>query len=156
MSTQIVEINGVKMEIDMRSAKTVRVDTLKVGTKVRILKKGYNEHQVHSGVVVGFEAFERLPSILFAYIETGYSDNPLKFLTLNAETKDVEVIAADQDETEDFNRATVVGQMNRAIEQKKLELQRAESALELFTKYYGSITDVKPEAGVAPCPLTCW
>ena len=35
-----VEINGVKMDVDLRTAK--RVDTMKVGTRVKVLTRSYD------------------------------------------------------------------------------------------------------------------
>lgn len=37
---RIVEINGVKIEVDMRTAK--RVDSFRVGDNVKVLDKDYN------------------------------------------------------------------------------------------------------------------
>ena len=36
-----IEINGVKLEIDLRTAK--RVDTFKIGDNVKVLKKEYGD-----------------------------------------------------------------------------------------------------------------
>ena len=38
----IVEINGIKMEVDLRHA--TRVEEFKIGSKVKVLKKQYENH----------------------------------------------------------------------------------------------------------------
>lgn len=143
----IVEINGVKMEIDLRTAKAVRVDTFKVGSRVKLLRKGYsNEYSVVVGVIVGFDQFKALPSIQVAYIDTGYSETPLKFFTFNASTKDAELILAEEDDLE-FNRDQMTAALDRHVEQKRIELEKAQHSRELFKKHFGkAITVAEIEA----------
>lgn len=66
---RVIEINGVKLEVDMRYAK--RVDELRVGSKVKVLNKEYSSYKVYPGVIVGFEEFDNLPTIVVAYLECG-------------------------------------------------------------------------------------
>lgn len=134
----IVEINGVKMEVDFRSAKATRVDTFKVGTKVKLLKKTYSGHEVKTGVIVGFDAFEKLPTITVAVIETGYGANPVSFFAFNASEKECELLASDDGEETLYRREEVVATLARNIESKKLELANAEGAYALFIKYFGA------------------
>ena len=74
----IIEVGGVKLEVDMRYAR--RVDTLRVGDRVKCLVKKYgNTHETYPGVVVGFEPFPSLPSIVVAYLDTSsYNGDTLK------------------------------------------------------------------------------
>lgn len=77
----IIEINGVKMEVDLRHA-TIIHQNLKIGSKVKVLDKSssYSGVQVYAGIIVGFENFPSLPTITVAYIKTGYgTESPLKF-----------------------------------------------------------------------------
>ena len=46
--TTIIEINGLKLEIDLRSAK--RIDSFRVGDNVKILRKDYNSYKSCYGV----------------------------------------------------------------------------------------------------------
>ena len=84
-----VEINGVKLEIDLRSAKVATVDTLKIGSKVKLLEPGtdYSAPKVHAGVVVGFSEFVDLPCIEVAYLDVEYGSSSLKFATINGHKK---------------------------------------------------------------------
>jgi hypothetical protein len=70
---RVVEINGVKVEVDLREA--VAVETMRVGDAVRVLVKNYGgTYAAHDGVVIGFDQFKNLPTITVAYAEIGYSN----------------------------------------------------------------------------------
>ena len=145
--TTIIEINGVKMEVDLRHAKVARIDTLKVGSKVKLLRKGYsNDFTVNSGVVVGFDDFKAQPTIRIAYIETCYSEAPLKFFAFNASSKDCELLPDDDDAEAAFSMATVVGQLDRAIELKRIEHEKAVEARRLFLLHFGAAFTAKESA----------
>ena len=58
--TTIIEVNGIKLEVDLRTAK--RVDQLRVGDRVKVLNKAYDGYEVLPGTVVCFEPFEKLPT----------------------------------------------------------------------------------------------
>src|SRR5690625_1881074 len=98
---QIIEINGIKMEVDTRYAR--RIDTFQVGTKVKILLKqdgyGGKDTKVYSGVIVGFEPFDSLPTIVVCYLEIDYSGAHIKFAYVNTATdKKWEIVAAVDDD----------------------------------------------------------
>ena len=95
--TMVVEVNGVKLEVDLRSAK--RIDTLQVGSRVKVLTKGYDGYKVRPGIVAGFEPFDKLPTIIVAVLDITYLEAKLDFVLFNSESKDIEVVAAlDHDE----------------------------------------------------------
>ena len=89
---RVIEVNGVKLEVDMRYAK--RIEELRIGSKVKALNKEYSSYSVYPGVIVGFEQFEKLPTIVVAYYKTDYSGSDIKFVYYNAETKDTEICSA--------------------------------------------------------------
>lgn len=92
VNTQQIEVN--KMSFEVQTQAVVR-STIKIGDKLRILKKSsYSDPVVCDGIVIGFEPFKTLPSIVIAYIEDKYTDADLKFLVWNDSTKDVEITAA--------------------------------------------------------------
>ena len=91
MNTQQIELKGQSFEV---MTQAVVRNTIKVGDRLRILKKAtYSDHAVFDGIVIGFEPFKTLPSIVIAYIEDGYSVD-VKFLVWNDSTKDIEITAA--------------------------------------------------------------
>lgn len=93
----IIEVNGVKLEVDMRYAR--RIEEIRIGDKVKVLKKQYGESfAVVPGIIVGFEPFKQLPTIVVAYVESDWSKAEIKFLHYNSGVKDVEIVhAADED-----------------------------------------------------------
>jgi len=139
MSNPIVEINGIKLELDQRTATATRIDTLRIGSKVKVLKKEYSNHAVYPGVVVGFEAFKALPSIIIACLKTGYGENPVTFLTINSETQDTEVLAAEDSDLIDLQHETILKTLDRNIEKTRIEVEKAQQYRDLFVKHFGAI-----------------
>lgn len=127
--TTIIEINGIKLEVDLRHAK--RIDQFKVGDKIKVLIKGYNENYTsHIGVIAGFDNFQERPSIIIAYLESSYSPT-LKFVHLNKGSKDIEICSAhDFDFT--LEKGEVVAKMDSEINKKKDEI----NDLEVKKKYF--------------------
>ena len=52
MNQNQIEIRGQKLELDTRVA--VRADVIKVGSRVKLLKKDYSGHKVLHGIIIGF------------------------------------------------------------------------------------------------------
>ena len=136
-NTQIIEVNGIKMEVDMRYA--TRVDNFKIGSKVKLLEKDYSSWKSHYGVIVGFDDFKKLPTIIVAYLVVDYSGAELKFAYINNETDKYELILSVNDELplnkddllESFNKERL--KLTASIE----ELDRKESYfLRHFNQYF--------------------
>jgi hypothetical protein len=135
---RIVEINGVKIEVDLRTAK--RVDNFKVGDHVKVLIKEYSSYKSNLGVIIGFDEFKNLPSIVVAYLNISYSCVEIKFLTINSETKDVE-IAPCQDQDLVFEKADILGNFDREIEKKREEIRDIERKKNYFLHHYSKYFD---------------
>lgn len=140
--TKIIEIEGVKLEVDLRKAK--RIDRFKVGDKVKLLitTKGYGnkpDHEVYPGVIVGFENFEKLPTIVIAYLEMKWDEAELKFFYLNKDTEDAE-IAATYDDYLPVQKDDVIKRLDREIVKKETELEELNKKkhyfLNNFDKYF--------------------
>lgn len=130
-----IEINGIKMEIDLRHTK--RIDEFRVGDRVKMLKKSYGDtYEVHSAVIVSFDAFEKLPTIVLAYL----TSSGLLFAALNAQTKDIEIAPAFENDIE-FSKEEILRRMNNDIEvgeQKVAELrERKRFFMSHFGKFFG-------------------
>lgn len=70
---RIIEINGIKLEVDMRSAR--RIDEFKVGDSVKVLDSRDDKNVMRSGVITDFANFKELPTIMVAvYKEGSYWD----------------------------------------------------------------------------------
>jgi hypothetical protein len=135
----IIEINGVKLEVDLRHAK--RVDTFQVGTQVKVLEKAttYNAAKVHSGVIVGFEPFEAMPTIVVCYLEIGYNAADLKFAYINPtkESREKWELVASVDDDLPVKKQDVLSKMDREIEAKRTEIAEIERKRVYFLHHFG-------------------
>ncbi len=132
----IIEINGVKLEVDLRNAK--RIDELKIGSRVKCLVKRYQDWATYPGIIVGFEPFPSKPTIVVAYLETEYSAAQIKFQSFNAETKDFEVVADLDHNSLEINRENVLKLFERDITKKELELEEIRQKRKFFLDNFGS------------------
>lgn len=145
---QVVEINGIKMEIDTRLAK--RVDQFRVGDRVKVLKKDQfgKGHKVFSGVIAGFEMFKSLPTIIIAYIEVGYNEAKIQTVYYNSNSEDVEIVV-DSSESLPIEKGTVLASIDREIEKKQAEINdlmyKRRYFIEMFGKFIGLDDEITQE-----------
>lgn len=136
METTIIEVKGVKMELDLRTASLQRVDTFKVGDKVKVLRKvaSYSEDwESCPGVIVGFDAYRDSPTIIIAFV----SSNAVKLLHINSKTKDVEIVMANENDFEALEKANVIDYMNREIQNAELKVEELKQRKDYFLKFFG-------------------
>jgi len=144
---RIVEINGVKVEVDLRTAK--RVDEFKVGDPVKVLVKKYSDsYESHVGVIVGFDEFKKLPTLTVAYVEQSYSEVKLIFKGINAKSEDIE-IAPLQPYDATFDLSKAIATFDNDIYKKEKELEEIKRKKAWFTENYGTyfkaITNIEEE-----------
>lgn len=141
--TTIIEVNGVKLEVDLRTAK--RIDQMAIGSRVKCLVKGYgSDFATYPGVIVGFDPFPSKPTINVAYLDTSYGGG-LKFKAFNSETKDFEVVADLDNNALEIDKADVLRKMDREIDTKALELQNLQGQRAYFLAHFGRyFTDLQP------------
>lgn len=139
--TQIIEINGVKMEVDMRHARVIH-QNLRIGTKVKILVRStYYEPKVYPGVIVGFQPFNDLPTITVAYLNES-SEDFVQFAYINNSAKSAEQwsIVPDVDDDLPILKGRVIDALTRQIEKKRREIedliQRKKYFLDHFSQYF--------------------
>jgi len=138
MTDQIVEINGLKIIIDVDKAK--RVDTFRIGDKVKLWTKDtYNTNKVYPGVVVAFENFRELPTIVIAYIENSYGTTALKFAYINSGNTNTDIVKA-VDNVVDIDKKSVLHHFNSEITKKQQELDdlkcKKQYFLDNFKRYF--------------------
>ena len=133
----IVEINGVKMEVDLRHA-TIVHENLQVGSKVKILdKSGYGGVQVWPGVIVGFEPFPSLPTIIVAYIDTSYSGG-LKFAHFNGKSAEKWELVPSIDDEIPVAKDDVLSRFDREMDKKQAELDELARQRDFFLRHFNS------------------
>lgn len=135
---KIVEINGIKMEVDLRHAKTI--DSYKIGDRVKILVKDYGDtYNTNYGVIVDFNEFQSLPTIVVAYIKESYSDVEVKIVSINSAVKGFEITPLHEIER-GLLRQDIERIMDKKIEEKENDLSKAKEAkkylIDAFSKYF--------------------
>jgi hypothetical protein len=132
-----IEINGIKVEVDLRTCKTI--STYKVGDNVKVLKKGYDNYQVYSGVIVDFVAFKERPAIVIAYFDQSYSGTDIKFETITQDSKDIEIAPCLPHELK-VNKDRVIDKFDIAIAAKEREAddlrQKKDYFIQNFSKFF--------------------
>lgn len=140
----VIEINGVKLEVDLRNAKVI--ENYRVGDNVRVLVKEYGDkYKVFPGVIVGFDMFENLPTITIAYIDVSYSGADVKFVYLNEKNEnEVELAPAHEIEDIRFKKSDVLGKFNGEIEKKKEEIKDIERKVKYFEECFAKYFKTEP------------
>jgi ribosomal protein L19 len=137
----IIEVNGIKLEIDLRHAK--RIDQFKIGDNVKVLIKEYSDSfTAYPGVIVSFDNFEKRPTIVICYLKTGYN-NEIKFCYFNSESKDIEIChMGDHERTLEKGRCVdILEKEIREIEFKLDELNRKKNYfLENYNRHFSDFS----------------
>lgn len=134
---RIMEIDGVKIEVDLRTAK--RIDTFKVGDNVKVLCKNYNgDFEVKPGIITDFANFKEKPAIVVAMFNEGsWGSTPsISFIHIyEGMEKKYEIILADEEELR-LTKEGVIEKFEREIQKKRNEAQDLQNQLEYFKKHF--------------------
>lgn len=144
-----VEINGIKLEIDERTARTI--DQYKVGDKVKVLIKNYGDnYTVHPGVIVGFSDFKALPTIDVMYCDRDrWESDCFKFVYINSHTKDGTEISPFNEIETILDKQSVIDKMDSAISKKKAELEDLRMKREYFVERFAKAFEKTETENVA-------
>lgn len=126
---QIIEVNGIKLEIDMRHAK--KIETYRIGDNVKVLIKKYSDYESFPGVIVGFDQFERHPTILVCYVDISYNNAEIKFIHINSATKDTEVIHMHEHEKQ-IDKKRAVDLLDKMVLKAETEFQEIKRKRQYF------------------------
>lgn len=137
MEKRIVEINGVKLEVDLREA--VTVESYKCGDLVKILVPAYgDEFKAHAGVIIGFDDFKEHPAIVVAYLAASYGEAKIEMAYVCDGSK-VEITHASPCDVP-FSKKQIDDLLDKNIadQQKSLDeaLWRKQQFEEWFGKYF--------------------
>lgn len=144
---QIVEINGVKMEVDLRRARVVH-ENLKIGSAVKLLEKqSYGSPEVRQGVIVGFDLFPELPTITVAYIVADYSGAQLKFAAVNAKTTEKFAMVPCCDDELPLHKDDLIASFDRSITKLEGDIRDVQAKKAYFLKHFDQffVTTDEPE-----------
>ena len=139
-----MEINDVKFEVDMSSAKII--SEYKIGDKVNVLIKEYSDKIVCPGIIIGFDNFKDLPTITVDYLKIGYNEATIKFVYFNSDSKEVDIAPCRESDLI-FNKSDVIIKMDREIASKEKEVEdlirKKNYFLNNFTKHFEDAMAVK-------------
>jgi hypothetical protein len=136
-ATRIIEVNGVKLEVDLRSAR--QISCFRVGDRVKVLTKKWDStYRSCAGAIVAIDAFQALPTIVVAFIDNPLaSDGKIEFAYINSQSKDIEICAMSEDDIVP-TRQTILTFFNAAIEKKEQEIAEIRTRKEYFLRQYGT------------------
>ncbi len=128
----IVDIAGVKMEVDLRTAK--RVENYRVGTSIKVLKEQYGDYKSYPGVIIGFTEFKERPSMDIMY----FNGSDVEFVSLHKESKGIEIAPFNKYEFE-YQRDDIVYRLDRNVVQAEEALRSAQTKRKVFLDNFGAL-----------------
>lgn len=136
MEKRIIEIDGMKVEIDLESAR--RIDTFRIGDNVRVLEKTSNPVKVKNGIITAFNNFKDEPCITVAVFDNGdyWTAPSIKFIYIHSGMdNEYEIVLASEDEIK-VSGEGVVERFEQKIFQKQQEVNQLREQLEYFKAYF--------------------
>lgn len=132
---RIVEINGVKLEVDMRYAR--RIDEFKVGDTVKVLDNRNDKNEVRTGVITDFANFKELPTLVLAVYRAGdfWSKPSIEFIPFNAQTENIEIVGVSAEEII-VSKDTIVQKFDDEIAKARDVLNDLIIKRDTFVKYF--------------------
>lgn len=129
---RIIEINGIRMEVDLRDCKVV--DQYKVGDNIKVLVKDYSDYKSYVGTIIGFDNFETHPTVIIAYLATKYNEADIKYIYFNSDTKDVEITGLN-DWDIPITKTEILKRFNSEVEKKEMEIKDIKNKKSLFDTF---------------------
>ena len=138
---KIIEVNGVKMEIDLRQAKVI--ENYKVGDYVKVLIKGYGSNYTsYIGNIIGFDDFKNRPNIVIAYLKNEYSTASIEFVHLNSASEDIEITSLNEWDIP-LQKSTILEQFQKEILKKEQEVSEMKNKANIFEQLFGKYFESK-------------
>lgn len=133
----LVEIKGVKLEIDEQYAKTIEQYHMgyHIGDNVKVLVKEYSTYKSYPGIIAGFDAFQELPTIIVAYVKNEYRTPSVEFVYINSESKEVEICPMVLDEIP-FIRENIESIFDEEIKRREQEVVEMKTKKQYFMQAY--------------------
>lgn len=134
---RIVEIDGIKVEVDLRTAK--RIDTFRVGDNVKVLCKEYSDKFiVKPGIITDFANFKEKPTIVVAVFNEGsWNSSPsISFVHIYEGMESAYEIVYASEEDLRLTKDGVIEKFEREIFKKRNEAQDLQNQLDYFKKHF--------------------
>jgi len=130
---RIIEINGIKLEVDLSTAR--RIDEFKIGDNVKVLEKNGSDYNVLPGVIVEFVNFKELPTMIIATFKRDYWGARLNFINFNSQTEGYEITLCCEHELK-LEKNKTIDLMQQEIDKKLAEAADLQNKLDYFKKYF--------------------
>lgn len=139
---RIIEVNGVKLEVDLRTAK--RIDEFRVGDTVKVLDNRNDRNEVRTGVITDFANFKELPTIMVAVYKAGdyWSAPTIEFIPYNANTEGIEIVGVSAEEIM-VSKETIVNKFDDEIAKQRDKLNDLIIKRDTFVKYFCERSDAE-------------
>lgn len=135
----IIEINGVKMSVDLSKAKVI--SEYKVGDYVKILLKEYGEnYKTYLGNIIAFDNYATTPTIVIAYVKAEYNSASIEYVHFNKGTKNIELTPLN-DWDVPLRKSIVMEQFNKEILKKEQELKEMRNKAQMFEQLFAKWFD---------------
>ena len=134
---QTVEINGMKLDVDLRTAK--KIENYKIGDRVKVLVKDYSSsYKPHPGVIVAFDMFDKLPTITVAYMDISYAGAEIKFAYINSAKEDDGPELAPYNDDILVDKGDVIAKLDGEVLKKKAEIEDIELKKQYFISKFNA------------------
>jgi len=134
--TRVVEINGVKVEVDLREAKTV--ERYRVGDLVKVLIKKYADQYIsHAGVIIGFDDFKNRPTIVVAYLDVEFNESTITIGYIY-EGADHEITHASPSDVP-FSKEKVLEMLDKQIAGAQKKVDEVQWHKDQFIQWFGKM-----------------
>lgn len=139
-TTKIIEINGIKMEVDLRHVKVI--ENYKVGDHIKVLVKDYDTYKSYIGIIIGFDDFENTPTVVIAYLKTDYGQASIQMLYFNKQTKDAEITSLNNWDIP-VTKTQIINRFNEEVKKKETEIEDIKNKSNLFEELFGKYFEMK-------------
>lgn len=136
MEKRIIEIDGMKVEIDLESAR--RIDTFHIGDNVRVLDKTGSNTIVRCGIITAFNNFKDEPCITVAVYKDGdyWSPPKIDFIYIHSGMdSEYEIVLASDDEIR-VSGEGVIQRFDSVIWRKQKEADDLKAQRDYFVEYF--------------------
>lgn len=90
-----IEIQGKKFEVTEEQTKLQKIETISIGTKVKVLVADYSDKRVFPGVVVAIDLFSGAPQVTVVYLNDTYGSPAVCSTVISESSKTDLVISSD-------------------------------------------------------------
>jgi len=135
---RIVEVGGIKLEIDERTARTI--EQYRVGEPVKCLVQAYGDkYDLYPGVIIGFADFAELPTIEVMYANTTFNaTDPFIIKAINAKTTGIEIAPMQELELL-MDRQGMMVKFDAAIRKMETDLSDMMAKREYFDTHFAAV-----------------